>query len=97
MTVEIREAAARPDPERRFRLTRAVGRDGIDLDVPVDFAAGQPVTVRLRLPGSERRLELAATVGGDLDGAPRELLFGNLAADARDALVAYVEERLGLT
>jgi hypothetical protein len=97
MTVEIREAAARPDPARRFRLTRAIGRDGVDLDQPLDFAAGQPVTVRLRLPGGERRLELPGTVGDDRAGAPREILFGELAPEDRDALVAYLEERLGLT
>jgi hypothetical protein len=96
VTVEIREVAERPDPVRRFRLTRAVGRDGIDLEQPVDFAVGQPVLVRLRLPGHERQLELAGTVAASDDGPPRSIDLGALAAEERGIIVAYVEERLGL-
>ncbi|MBI5479513.1 MAG: hypothetical protein HY906_11685 [Deltaproteobacteria bacterium] len=96
MTVEIREVAARPDPVRRFRLTRAVGRDGIDLEQPIDFGVGQPVLVRLRLPGHERLLELAGTVAASDDGPPRSLDLDDLGAEERGVIVAYVEERLGL-
>ena len=96
MTVEIREGAARPDPVRRFRLTTAVGRDGLDLDRPVDFDAGQPVLVRLRLPGQARTMELAGTVAGDAETAPRSIEFADLPVEDRTDIVAYVEERLGL-
>ena len=96
VTVEIREVAARADPVRRFRVTRAVGRDGIDLDQPLDFAIGQPVLVRLRLPGQERQLELFGTVAADPSGAPMGIQLEDLPAQDRTDIVAYVEERLGL-
>jgi hypothetical protein len=96
VTVEIREVAARPDPARRFRLTRTVGRDGLDLEQPIDFGAGQPVMVRFRLPGQDRVLELAGTVAGDDEGAPRSIELGDLNAQDRADIVAYVKERLGL-
>jgi hypothetical protein len=95
MTVEIRELAERPDPVRRFRLTRAVGRDGIDLEQPLDFGVGQPVIVRLRLPGGDRLLEVAGTVVAGDDGSPRSIDLGDLEAEERGLIVAYVEERLG--
>jgi len=97
VTVEIREVAARPDPLRRFRLTRTVGRDGIDLEQPIDLGAGQPVLARLRLPGQDRVLELAGTVADDHEGAPRAIDLGDLDAQDRGDIVAYVEERLGPT
>ena len=96
VTVEIREVAARPDPVRRFRVTRTVGRDGIDLDQPLDFAVGQPVLVRLRLPGQERQLELFGTVAADPSGTPTDIQLEDLPAQDRTDIVAYVEERLGL-
>ena len=96
MTVEVREVAGRPDPVRRFRLTRAVGRDGIDLVRPLDFAVGTPVLVRLRLPGRDRVLELAGTVAPDASGAPLGIELGDVPAQDRTDIVAYVEERLGL-
>ncbi len=96
MTVEVREVTGRPDPTRRFRLTRALGRDGVDLVRPLDLAVGRPVLVRLRLPGRERVLELAGTVAGDSEEGPRSIEFGDLPAPDRTDIVAYVEERLGL-
>jgi hypothetical protein len=96
VTVEIREVAARPDPVRRFRVTRAIGRDGIDLAQPVDFAVGQPVLVRLRLPGRDRTLELPGTVSADPSGAPIGIQLEDLPTQDRTDIVAYVEERLGL-
>ncbi len=96
MTVEVREVAGRPDPVRLFRLTRAVGRDGIDLVRPLDFAAGTPVVVRLRLPGQDRVLELAGTVAGDSAEGPGSIQFADVPARDRTDIVAYVEERLGL-
>lgn len=96
MTVEVREVAGRPDPVRRFRLARAVGRDGIDLLRPLDLAAGTPVLVRLRLPGQDRLLELAGTVAADSPEGPRGIQLGDLPARDRADIVAYVEERLRL-
>lgn len=88
--------AERPDPVRCFRLTSALGRDGIDLTHPVGLAPGQPVLVRLRLPGQERLLELAGTVAGADEAAPRSIELGALLPQDRADIVAYVEERLGL-
>jgi hypothetical protein len=96
VTVEIRGVEARPDPVRRFRLSRNVGRDGIDLEQPLDLDVGQPVLVHFRLPGQERRLELAGRVAGDDSGAARGIELGDLLAQDRTDIVAYVTERLGL-
>jgi hypothetical protein len=96
VTVEIRAVEERPDPVRRFRLSRNVVRDGIELEQPLDLDVGQPVLVRLRLPGQERPLELAGRVVGDDAGAPRGIELGDLPAQDRADIVGYVTERLGL-
>jgi hypothetical protein len=79
---------------RRFRLSRSIGPDSLELAGPAGFAPEQPLLLRLRLPGADHALELAGAVVSE-DG--RELRFGDLDPDLRRELVVYLEERLGLT
>ncbi|HEY3358320.1 MAG TPA: hypothetical protein VGQ83_34040 [Polyangia bacterium] len=98
VSVEVREVAARPDPQRRFRLSRALGPDELELERAVGFAPGQPVLLRFRLPATAERLEITGVVASPADDeGPRLVRFPDIDPDLRRRLVAYLEERLGLT
>jgi len=90
--------------ERRvFRLTRAIGPQGLRLAHPAPFEIGQPVDLRLRLPDADERLELRAEVVAVDDESEREGAAGGCGlalldtpGETRQALAAYVAKRLGL-
>jgi hypothetical protein len=90
--------------ERRcFRLSRAVGVDGLRLERPAPFDPGQPVIATFTLPDGGTPLGVRAVVEPDDDDddgegeqGGRELAFPALPSEARDAVVRYVAERLGL-
>lgn len=98
MPVELRAAG-----RRVFRLARQVGEGGLCLDRPAPFDVGRPVKVRFFLPDAEAALtlqaELEITSDAREDNGERGacgLRFLEPPRDARDAIVAYVAERLGL-
>jgi hypothetical protein len=98
VSVEIREVAARPDPRRRFRLSRSLGPDELELERDAGFAPGQPVLLRFRLPATAERVEVTGLVAEPEDGdVPRLVRFPDLDPDLRRRIVTYLEERLGLT
>jgi hypothetical protein len=94
--VEVREVATRPDPRRRFRLSRSLGPDELELERPSGFAPGQPVELRFRVPATAERLELTGVVAGDAEEGPRLVRFPDVDPELRRRLVAWLEERLGL-
>jgi len=97
ITIEVREVASRPDPVRRFRLSRSLGPDDVEVERDVGFPPGQPVRVRLRLPATAERLDLDGVVAPeDEPAAARIVCFIDLDPEVRRRLVAYLEERLGL-
>jgi hypothetical protein len=91
-------------PERRvFRLARAVGEDAVVLETPAPFEPGRPVEVRITLPDGALLAPLAARVkvgDGDPDPTGEQggswLAFRDPPREARQAIAAYVAERLGL-
>ena len=88
--VEIRAPA-----RRVFRLTAAVGEDGLRLARGASFEVGRPVDVRFELPDGGGALALTAIVGeGHIDDD--ELGFVDPPAAAREAIRRYVHGRLGL-
>lgn len=100
--LELREARD-ADARRVFRLCRAIGESGIELERPAPFEPGRPVELRFRLPGSPTPLALRAELtllGEDeeQDGARGAMGLAFLALDAasRLAIGRYVLPRLGL-
>ena len=83
-------------PKRRvFRLTAAVGEDGLRLAGSAPFEPGRPVDVRFDLLDGEGALALRAIVEEGEAGADR-LAFVDPPADARELIRRYVHGRLGL-
>jgi hypothetical protein len=87
--VEIRAPA-----RRLFRLSAAVGEDGIRLARGAPFEPGRPVEVRFALPDGTPFALRAVVEAGDAEGD--EMAFVDPPADAREALRRYVHGRLGL-
>jgi len=87
--VEIRAPA-----RRLFRLSAAVGEDGIRLARGAPFEPGRPVEVRFALPDGAPFALRAVVEAGDAEGD--EMAFVDPPADAREALRRYVHGRLGL-
>lgn len=85
---------------RVFRLSRAVGEDGVRLERAAPIEVGRPVQVAFALPGSDEPIVASARIvaaGEDHDdSAGRELAFGELPSEARARIGHYVAERLGL-
>jgi hypothetical protein len=96
---------------RVFRLSHALGEEGISLVRPAPFDPGEPVEIRVRVPEGDEPviLTLHATVelmeGDDADGATassggrpggRGLRLTDPPHDARLVLARYVARRLGL-
>ena len=87
--VEIRAPAGRV-----FRLSAAVGEDGIRLARGASFEPGRPVDVRFELPdGGVLALRAIIAEG---DAQDDDLGFVDPPSDAREALRRYVHGRLGL-
>jgi hypothetical protein len=82
-------------PRRRvFRLTSAVGEDGIRLARGASLEVGRPVDVRFALPDGGT-WALTAIVG-EGHAEDDELAFVDAPSAAREALRRYVHGRLGL-
>lgn len=91
--------------ERYFRLTRAIGPDGVELAREVPFEPRRPVEVTLRLPpplagpagpsledeGPLMMLGVVVAGGGE---ATRRVAFTALDEDAKRRILRYVEERI---
>jgi hypothetical protein len=93
----------RASQRRVFRLSHQVGEEGVRLSSPAPFELGEPVQVRLQLPGADEPLTLRAEielVGDDREGGGSVggcgLRFIEPSREARQALASYVAERLGL-
>jgi len=83
-------------PKRRvFRLTAAVGEDGIRLAGVAPFEPGRPVDVRFDLPDGGGALALRAIVE-EGEAAADRLAFVDPPSGAREAIRRYVHGRLGL-
>ena len=89
--------------QRVFRLARSVGEDALALETAAPFEPGRPVRVRFSLPDGqvlpilEARVEMAddeADPSGESGGS--RLAFRDPPRDARQAVNAYVADRLGL-
>jgi len=92
--VQIRAPKAR----RVYRLAWNVGEDGLGLWRGSSFDAGRPVDVTFTLPGPGpvgETLTVRAEVAG-ADGADDDLLFVDPPAEAKQAIRAYLRDRLGL-
>jgi hypothetical protein len=97
VSVELREVASRPDPLRRYRLSRSLGPDELELERDAGFDPGQPVALRFRLPATSEWVELTGLVAvPEGEAAPRLVVFPDLDPDLRRRLVVYLEERLGI-
>jgi hypothetical protein len=86
---------------RVFRLSRALGEEGICLERVAPFELGARVELRLNVPGSDEPLTLRATVEALDDDEERAeqgrgLRFIEPHHEARRALRTYVAQRLGL-
>ena len=83
-------------PKRRvFRLTAAIGEDGIRLARGTAFEPGRPVDVRFDLPDGGGALARPAIVR-DGQAPDDELAFIDPPHEARAAIHRYVQGRLGL-
>lgn len=91
--VEIRGAG-----RRVFRLSAAVGEDGVELARCAPFEVGRPVEIGFSLPGGAAlALRAEVTLGGEEgEGGGRELAFLDPPELARHEIRRYVDERLGL-
>jgi PilZ domain len=96
--VEVRAAR-----RRVFRLSRAVGEEGVRLERPAPFEPGEEVELRLVLPDGDETLSLRAVIelseedlaeGGARGGSGLRLI--EPPHEARRALDGYVKRRLGL-
>jgi hypothetical protein len=100
VAVEVRVAAG-AESRRVFRLSTALGEDGVRLLRAAPFEVGRPVDVRFALPAGEAlalRAEVLPVDDDDrLEGAGgRELSFIEPPGEARAAIRAYVRARLAL-
>jgi hypothetical protein len=91
----------RASQRRVFRLSLAIGEEGVRLARPAPFELGERVEVRLVLPdGAELTLRATVEAVDDederADQGGRALRFISAPHDARHALHAYVARRLGL-
>lgn len=82
-------------------MSRNVGEDGIRLVRPVPFDIGRPVAIAFTLPDSSApivlRAELALTDDdGEGEQGGRALVFLSAPGEARQGILRYVAERLGL-
>jgi hypothetical protein len=85
----------RAPTQRVFRLTAAIGEDGIRLARGTSLEPGRPVDLRFDLPDGGGALALPAIIREGV--APDdELAFIEPPGEARAAIHRYVHQRLGL-
>ena len=103
VAVEVRALDTGPRLHRAFRLSLAIGEDGLRLERDLPFEAGRPVSVELLLPDDTRPLRASGTVVAvapddeERDGEssrPRAIEFTSIDPDARRRVVRYVAERM---
>jgi hypothetical protein len=91
----------RASRRRVFRLSLAIGEEGVRLERPAPFELGERVELRLAVPDGEQ-LTLRATVEAvddedeRSDKGGRALRFIEPPHEARRTLHGYVARRLGL-
>ena len=90
VTAEIRALDAGVQVVRAFRLTRAIGEDGIAFHRELPFEAGRPVRVELRLPDDPAPIVATGRVVAD------GVELGAVDSETRARLRAYVIERMSL-
>ena len=102
IAAEIRALDVGPRLDRVWRLTLAIGEDGLRLERDLPFEAGRPVGVVLTLPDDDVALSASGVVEAvppDDEAAegevarPRAIAFRALADDARRRILRYVKER----
>ena len=101
--VELRVPQAR-GTTRVYRLCRAVGQEGLELERPVPFEPHRRVEVRFGLPGGDTVISLRGELVLIGDEAEEEghagaagVAFIDPPTEAQRALASYVLPRLGLT
>jgi hypothetical protein len=103
VAVEIRALDTGPRLTRAFRLSLAIGEDGLRLERDLPFEPGRPVSVELVLPDETRPLRATGTVvavapDDEQDegesSRPRAVAFTSLDPEARRRVVRYVAERM---
>jgi hypothetical protein len=90
VTAEIRALDAGVQVVRVFRLTRAIGEDGVAFARELPFEPGRPVRVELRLPDDPAPLAAAGRVTSE------GVELGAVDSETRARLRAYVIERMSL-
>jgi hypothetical protein len=102
VAAEIRALDVGPRLDRVWRLTRAIGEEGLRLERDLPFEAGRPVGVVLILPDDDVAVSASGIVEAvppDDEAAegevarPRAVVFRALADDARRRILRYVKER----
>ena len=102
VTVEIRALDVGERLDRVWRLSRDVSEDGVRLLRDLPWEAERPVAVSFRLPGADAPLAASGRIVAvppereEVEGErarPRAIRFTTLAADARQRLAGYLEER----
>lgn len=103
LTAELRTLGHAPDAARAFRLTRAIGEEGLSFAADLPFEPGRPLAISLRLPDDEAPLALEGHVvlvrpddeASEGESArPRAVAFHSPDADTRLRLRRYVDERI---
>lgn len=103
VTVEVRALDVGPTIERVWRLSRAVGEDGVRLRRDLPWEAGRPVAVTLALPEEDLPVAVTGVVTAvppdepELEGEqarPRAIAFTGVDEPTRGRLARYVLERM---
>jgi hypothetical protein len=98
--VEIRVLDVGDRTERVFRLTYALGEEGLLLTKPLPWEARRPVQLVWRLPGEDAQIDCTGLIQEvrpereDEDATPRAVAFVGLGEAERTRIRQYVQERM---
>ncbi|MFH0900982.1 MAG: PilZ domain-containing protein [Pseudomonadota bacterium] len=97
VSVEIRNLARDQHIQRVWRLSSAIGVDGLSLERNTPFCSGTRVVIELRLPDQQQPVSVVGTIReAECDESterPAVVEFGELDAEARALIIGYIEER----
>jgi hypothetical protein len=100
VAVEVRARDTGPRLARAFRLSRAIGAEGLRLDTDLPFEAGRPVSIELYLPDDPAPVRADGRVtavppddGEDEAARPRGVTFTRIDPDTKIRIARYVGER----